>query len=457
MVRTITLKKLLNNPWLILSYVLKKIAPIVPDKIQLSLLHKVYVGKLVNWKNPRTFTEKLQWLKIYNRKPEYTTMVDKYAVKDYVANIIGGEYIIPTIGVWDSPEDIDWDSLPQQFVLKTTHGGGSNGVWICKDKSVFDKQKCVKEMQCSLKSDLYRKFREWPYKDVPKRIIAEKFMVESLPQKAEKDLADYKFFCFGGEPKYCQVIRDRSTEETIDFYDMQWNHMPFVGLNPVAKNGLNPVAKPLHLDIMIEICRVLSKEIPFARVDLYVIDDKEYFGEITFFPASGMGVFQPDEWGTKLGDLIDLKGILSGGGEILIINNVISFKNFRFQTDLKDYKFFCFGGKVEVFKIDFNRQTSHQANYYNRDKVLLPYGEKVCPPDFNKQMDFPANFENMIELAEHLSQNLLFARVDFYNINGKIYFSEITFYPASGFGAFTSEDFNYMLGEKLKLPQGVLS
>ena len=303
MINITSIKKLYNNPWLILSYILKKIARIVPDKIQLSLLHKVYMGKLVNWENPQTFTEKLQWLKIYNRKLEYTTMVDKYAVKPYVANIIGEEYIIPTLGIWDAPEEIDWDSLPQQFVLKTTHGGGSNGVWICKDKTTFDRQKTVKEIHKSLKSDLYWKFREWPYKDVPKRIIAEKFMIDES------------------------------------------------------------------------------------------------------------------------------------------------------ETDLKDYKFFCFNGRVEVFKIDFNRQTSHQANYYTKEKVLLPFGEVVCPPDFHREKSFPKNFESMVELAERVSQDLPFARIDFYNINGNIYFGEITFYPASGFGAFTSEEFNFMLGEKLMLSQ----
>lgn len=303
------IKKLINNPWLLLSFILKKIAPIVPDKIQLSLLHKVYVGKFVNWKNPQTFTEKLQWLKIYNRKPEYTQMVDKYAVKDYVANIIGEEYIIPTIGMWNTPEEIDWDSLPRQFVLKTTHGGGSNGVWVCKDKFFFDKERCIEEMHRSLKSDLYWKFREWPYKDVPKRIIAEKFMSETSNKEIPSDLVDYKFFCFDGEPQYCQVIRDRSTNETIDFYDMDWNHMPFVGLNPVASNGLTPVAKPTHLSDMIDICRKLAKNIPFSRIDLYVINDKEYFGEVTFFPASGMGVFTPNEWNLNLGKLIDLQSV----------------------------------------------------------------------------------------------------------------------------------------------------
>ena len=156
------LKKIFANPWLLLAFILKKTARFVPDRIQLSLLHRVYIGHYVNWENPKTFTEKLQWLKLYNRKPEYTTMVDKYAVKQYVADTIGEEYIIPTLGVWNRPEDIDWDSLPNQFVLKTTHGGGSNGVFICKDKETFDKNKCIKDIKQSLKSDLYWAFREWP-------------------------------------------------------------------------------------------------------------------------------------------------------------------------------------------------------------------------------------------------------------------------------------------------------
>lgn len=300
------IKKASANPWLFLSYILKKIAPIVPDKVQLSLLHKVYVGKFVDWKNPQTFTEKLQWLKVYNRNSEYTQMVDKYAVKNYVANIIGEEYIIPTLGVWNSPEEIDWDSLPQQFVIKTTHGGGSNGVWICKDKTTFNVVKCIKEIHRSLKSDLYWKFREWPYKNVPKRIIAEMFMTENSNVEVSNDLVDYKFFCFNGEPKYCQVIRNRTTNETIDFYDMDWNLMPFVGLTPNVVNGLAPVEKPQHLCNMISVCKKMAKDIPFSRIDLYVINNKEYFGEITFYPASGFGVFTPDDFNYILGSMLKL-------------------------------------------------------------------------------------------------------------------------------------------------------
>ena len=277
----------------------------LPDAPYLKLLYRFKMGHRLDLKSPKTFTEKIQWLKLYNRKPEYTTMVDKYAVKQYVANIIGEEYIIPTLGVWDKPEDVDWENLPNQFVLKTTHGGGGGGVVICKDKKIFDKNAAIDKLNESLSSDIYRGLREWPYKNVPKRIIAEKFMA---PEKssAPKDLPDYKFFCFNGEPKYCQVIRDRHTKETIDFYDMDWNHMLFVGLNPVARNGLTPVARPGNLDEMKDICRKLADSKSFVRVDLYVVDDKSYFGELTLYPASGMGVFTPEEWNSKLGDLLTL-------------------------------------------------------------------------------------------------------------------------------------------------------
>ena len=289
----------------------KNLGFMIPDKLYLSLRYRCIMGSWINWKNPHTFTEKLQWLKLYNRKPEYTTMVDKYAVKEYVAKKIGEEYIIPTLGVWDKPEDIDWDSLPNQFVLKTTHGGGGGGVVICKDKTTFDRASAIAKLKESMASDIYSGLREWPYKNVPKRIIAEKFMA---PEKspAPKDLPDYKYFCFNGEPKYCQVIRDRHTKETIDFYDMEWNHQEFVGLLPPSNiadaisNGLTPVARPKNLEEMKEICRKLSKDIPFVRVDLYVIDDKNYFGELTLYPASGMGVFTPEEWNDKLGDLLTL-------------------------------------------------------------------------------------------------------------------------------------------------------
>ena len=279
----------------------------LPDKTYLQLLYRFKMSHKLDLNHPKTFTEKIQWLKLYNRKPEYTLMVDKYAVKKYVADIIGEKYIIPTLGVWDKPEDTDWDALPNEFVLKTTHGGGSGGVVICKDKKTFDRNKAILTLRDSMNSDIYRSLREWPYKDVKKRVLAEKYMVpKDMVNNPIYELSDYKFFCFNGEPKYCQVIRDRHNKESIDFYDMNWRHQEFVGLNPVASNGINPVPQPLLLDDMICICHKLSKNMKFVRIDMYVIDNRIYFGEITFYPASGMGLFNPDKWNEELGNLISL-------------------------------------------------------------------------------------------------------------------------------------------------------
>ncbi len=294
-----------NNPKGCLLKLLFRLGRIIPDKVYLSLLWRLEAGYWLDWKNPKTFCEKIQWLKLYNRQPNYTQMVDKYAVKDYVAKLIGNEYVIPTLGVWDKPEEIDWDILPDKFVLKTTHGGGSSGVVICKDKNSFDRNFACKCIASSLKSDIYRYYREWPYKAVKKRIIAELFLEESSSSE-ESEISDYKFFCFNGTPLYCQVIRDRRTNETIDFYDMEWNHLPFVGLNPFVTNGLTDVKKPEKLNTMIDICKKLSDNIPFSRIDLYVVNDNVYFGEITFFPASGLGTFTPEQYNEILGNQINI-------------------------------------------------------------------------------------------------------------------------------------------------------
>lgn len=290
---------IIHNRALFCDSVVKHFFGWLPDKLYLSLRYRFNMGRWINWKKPRTFTEKIQWLKVYNRRPEYTIMVDKYAVKKYVADRIGEKYIIPTLGVWESPEDIDWNSLPDQFVLKTTHGGGSGGVVVCKDKETFNNGDAIAQLNGSMEENIYRNFREWPYKDVQKRIIAEKFMTpHDKSDDFSFDLTDYKFFCFNGVPKYCQVIRDRHSKETIDFYDMDWAHQDFVGLNPVAR--------PSRLREIKNICMRLAKGIPFVRIDLYVVDDNVYFGEITFFPASGIGAFSPNCWNEKLGSLIHL-------------------------------------------------------------------------------------------------------------------------------------------------------
>lgn len=271
----------------------------IPDKIILKCIYRKQFNKNLNFKNVNTFNEKLQWLKLNDRKDIYTTMVDKYEVKKYVANIIGEKYIIPTLGVYDSFNEIDFEKLPQKFVMKCTHDSGST--IVCKNKKKFNIQDAKKKINKALKNNYYYGGREWPYKNVVHKILIEK----------------------------------------------------------------------------------------------YIIDD-------------------------RLGEL-------------------------------RDYKIFCFNGKVRLFKIDFDRFSNHRANYYDKELNLLEFGEEVCPPDINKNIMIPKDIYKMFELAEKLSNGLKFARIDFYYTNEKIYFGEITFYPASGFGKFIPAEWDEKLGKMIEL------
>lgn len=291
----------LKAPKKILLYILWKTASIWPDKLYLQLKFRLEMGKKLHLKNPQTFNEKLQWLKLYNRKSEYTTMVDKYAVKQYIADKIGSEYIIPTLGVWNRVEEINWDCLPNQFVLKTTHGGGGGGVIICKDKKNFDIKEACKKLQKSLDCDIFINNREWPYKNVSKRIIAEKYMTNG-----NQDLEDYKIHNFNGTPKLILVCRNRFKEVPMidDFYSTDWELLNL--RRPGHPNSSIPQTAPQELKTLLNLATILSKDIPFLRTDFYIIQGKVYFGELTFFPAAGMSKFEPEEWDYKLGTWLSL-------------------------------------------------------------------------------------------------------------------------------------------------------
>lgn len=283
--------------------ILKKIVRLLPDKPYLSLKFNMVFGRWPNWNKPQTYSEKLQWLKLYDRRPEYTMMVDKYAVKKYVADIIGEEYVIPTLGVWDKPEEIEWDKLPNQFVLKTTHGGGNEGVVICRDKNSFDRQKAINLLNKDLNTDLYKVWREWPYKNVPKRIIAEKYID---PNPETNDLSDYKFFCFNGEVKGLFVATERQNpneEVKFDFFDENYEHLPLRQGHDHAK--ITP-PRPHNFELMKSLAAKLSKGFPHVRIDLYDLGDRVLFGEITFFHFSGLVKFEPEYWDKHFGDMLTL-------------------------------------------------------------------------------------------------------------------------------------------------------
>ncbi len=269
------------------------------DKLYLKCAYKKYLNKKLDFKNPKTFNEKLQWLKLYDRKDIYTIMVDKYDVKEYVSNIIGEEYIIPTLGIYNSFNEIDFDKLPNQFVIKCTHDSG--GLVIVQDKEKLDIESAKKKINKCLKNNFYYQGREWPYKNVKPRIIIEKYMVD----ESGYELKDYKFFCFNGNVKLMFVATDRnSTSETcFDFFDENFNHLPFTNGHP---NSNKKIKKPKNFNKMVNLAEKLSTNIPHVRIDFYNINGKIYFGELTFYHWSGFVPFTPVEWDYRLGELIKL-------------------------------------------------------------------------------------------------------------------------------------------------------
>lgn len=279
-----------------LKQIVKKMTNILPDGLFLRLEYFRRLGCFPNLTNPKTFNEKLQWLKLHDRKPEYTRMVDKYEAKRYVAERIGEKYIIPLIGVWDSFDQIDFERLPDQFVLKCTHDSG--GLVICPDKVKLDKAAANKKINASLKNNYYWHSREWPYKHLNPRIIAEKYMVDKTG-----DLQDYKVLCFNGEPKLVQFHKGRYQNHTQDYFDTEWNNLKIYQGLPMSETDIE---KPVFLEQMLRLSKELSAGIPHVRVDWYYVEGRLYFGELTFFDASGFEAFEPEQWNYTLGSWIQL-------------------------------------------------------------------------------------------------------------------------------------------------------
>lgn len=296
------IKHFFSHPKDVLIGLLMRTAYFWPDKKYLQLLFRLKMGRELDLNNPQTFNEKLQWLKLYNRKAEYTTMVDKIEVKKWVAERIGEDYIIPTLGVWENAEDIDFNSLPNQFVLKTTHGGGGGGVIVCHDKSNLNIEATKLKLKSSLKTDIYIHYREWPYKNVRRKILAENFIFDI--NNPETPLNDYKFYCFNGKMTFMLISNERGNHTTkFDYFDRYFNHLPFT---QGGENYNGVINKPTNFELMISLSEELSKGIPHVRVDLYEVNGKVYFGELTFFDASGFAAFNPEEWDYKFGSLITL-------------------------------------------------------------------------------------------------------------------------------------------------------
>lgn len=278
--------------------VVTKLYFLFPERLYLIIRYYLEMGKPLHLDNPKTMNEKLQWLKLYNRKPEYTRMVDKVLAKEYAASLIGDKYIVPTLGVWNHFDEIDFDQLPNQFVLKTNHSGGNTGVVICKDKNSFDKNAAKKTLEASLKQDVSRSSVEWPYRNVERKIMAEMYLGDNL--------VDYKFYCFDGESDVVMNCIERETgHPKFYFFDKEWNLRRLNKRGKEAPEGFT-LPKPQGMDEMFDIAARLSVGLPFARVDLYNINGTIYFGEITLFPGGGFDVNRLPETDLYFGEKIIL-------------------------------------------------------------------------------------------------------------------------------------------------------
>ena len=292
------IKRLFIDPYYAARVVFHRLSPMIKsDEIAVRIGYFLSMHKMLNLEHPKTYNEKLQWLKLHDKRDVYTKMVDKVLAKDYVHEVLGDGYTFKTLGVWERFDDIDFDKLPNQFVLKCTHDSG--GLIICKDKSKLNIERARKKINKCLKKNYFFATREYPYRNVVPRIIAEEYMVD----ESGTELKDYKFFCFDGVPKMLFVATDRAIDTRFDFYDSDFNHLPFTQGHPWAEKEIK---KPEHFDEMLNLAARLSTGIPHVRVDLYNINGKIYFGEMTFFHYSGTMPIHPEEWDYKIGEWLKL-------------------------------------------------------------------------------------------------------------------------------------------------------
>lgn len=273
----------------------------LPDELYIQLNYFAHFGRFANLKEPVTYNEKLNWLKLHDHNPLYTKLVDKYEVKKYVSDVLGPQYVIPTLGVWDSFDEIRFEDMPNKFVLKCTHD--SEGLIIVKEKELLDVNFARSKLNKALNQNFYYIGREWPYKDVKPRIIAEKYMEDDV----DGELRDYKFFCFDGEPKALFIATERGVNDVkFDYYDLDFNHL---NIKQKYKNSSKYIRKPSNFNTMMEFSRILSNEMPHVRVDFYEVNGKLYFGEMTFYHFSGFMPFEPKEWDVIFGQWLQLPSI----------------------------------------------------------------------------------------------------------------------------------------------------
>ena len=439
-------KKIINR---IVSTGVLKCSKFIPnDELYLKIKYWGMLGKKLNLEDPQLFNEKLQWLKLYDRKPEYSVMVDKYAVKNLIADKIGPDYIIPTLGVWDKFEEIDFNSLPDRFVLKCTHDSG--GLVVCNDKNKLNLKEAKKKIEGSLKNNYFWSGREWPYKNVRPRIIAEQYMSDNL--------WDYKALGFPDAPRMMLVYSERFENRTEYeyFYDEVWK--PF-GIQTIQKgHPIFPLLRQKQYESLKTISALISEQIALKRADYYEIDEKNYFCVLSGGDTRELDSFFSNNLNVDPGNLIRLPGGYRLETKELTLTFVFDENNDGSSKALVDYKFFCFDGYAESVMVSMDRETGDTKFYFfDKEWNLKRYNKrgKEAPEGFT--VPKPASMDEMFSIAEKLSKGIPYVRVDLYNIDGLIYFGETTFFPDNGFDANLLPESNKLWGDMLHLPEKTIS
>lgn len=383
------------------------------DATYLKMRYALKMGKRLDLDDPKTFNEKLQWLKLHDRNPLYTTLVDKAAVKPWVAERIGWEHVVPTLGVWDSFDKIDFDELPERFVLKCTHDSG--GLAICRDRATFDMDAARKKIEKSLRRNYYFHGREWPYKDVCPRVLAEEY----LDSPATSEITDYKLMCFNGRARCAFTCTGRAGGDLrVDFFDLDWNRLPFT--RHYSASDVPPEA-PLRLHEMVGISERLAKGMPFVRVDFYEVAGETYFGELTFYPGNGMEEFDPEQWDEELGSWVTLPNTF--GGVLLMADDALLWLHCLDvaptpvgTAGLVDYKFYCFGGEPRFLYVSqgLEDHATARISFLSFGWNFEPYRRGDYAP-FEELPEKPGSFTEMLRFAKLLSEGIPFVRADFYD------------------------------------------
>lgn len=448
-----------------LRHRLMRLGKFLPDSLMISLQYKILLGRWPNLKNPKRFTEWIQWYKIHYRDPKMLRCVDKYEVRGYIEEKGYGKYLNELYQICDVAEEIDFYKLPQKFVIKTTSGGNGDNVLIVKDKSKLNIKETIETVNSWLFKNYSDTSREWAYSEAAKnpKIIVERFL-----ENGESGLDDYKFYCFNGKHRFLSIDKDRYGNHTRAYFNENGEFLSEVTGN---YNRVKETPNlPDNISELIETAEKLATDFPFVRVDLYNVNNKVIFGELTFYPASGYSPYHPDHFDLELGayfknckiltlahdknkreigdgsdETLDILGG-GGGGKYLIIKSL-------HQQELLDYKFYCFNGQPFVCQLISGRYTEEYIDFYdlkwNRLKGIVGLNQKAknSPQPHIK----PINLDIMIKVAKKLSEDFPFVRVDLYNIDGMIYFGELTFYPGSGYGSFVPDSFDTAIGQKFEI------